>query len=164
VRIFELGRVYASLAVQPMKLGGLAYGDVLPEQWGADARRIDFFDIKGDLERLFGCALDTRRGDHPALHPGQSAELWVDGKAVGWLARCILVWCRRLICQVRPILFEIDSEMLAQRRVPRHSSLSRFSLVRRDLAFVLDIDTPAESLLGAFARHSINPCAVDRSV
>ena len=63
VRIFELGRVYRSQTEQPMKLGGLAYGDVLPEQWGAAARRVDFFDLKGDLERLFGHALDTRRGD-----------------------------------------------------------------------------------------------------
>jgi phenylalanyl-tRNA synthetase beta chain len=54
VRIFELGRVYRSQTEQPMKLGGLAYGDVLPEQWGVPARRVDFFDLKGDLERLFG--------------------------------------------------------------------------------------------------------------
>lgn len=149
VRIFELGRVYASLAVQPMKLGGLAYGDVLPEQWGADARRIDFFDIKGDLERLFGCALDTRRGNHPALHPGQSAELWVNGKPVGWLGALHPRLVQTFDLPSTPILFEIDSEVLAQRRVPRHSSLSRFPLVRRDLAFVLDIDMPAESLLAA---------------
>src|SRR5512143_1927824 len=85
VRIFELGRIYASLDEQPMRLGGLLYGDVLPEQWGAAARRVDFFDAKGDLERLFGHALDTRRGAHPALHPGQSAELWANGRAIGWI-------------------------------------------------------------------------------
>jgi phenylalanyl-tRNA synthetase beta chain len=149
VRIFELGRVYASLAEQPMKLGGLAYGDVQPEQWGATARRIDFFDIKGDLERLFGCSLDTQRGAHSALHPGQSAELWVDGKAVGWLGALHPRLVQTFDLPSAPILFELDSAVLARRSVPRHTSLSRFPLVRRDLAFVLDESTPAGDLLSA---------------
>ncbi|MDP2030596.1 MAG: phenylalanine--tRNA ligase subunit beta, partial [Thiobacillus sp.] len=155
VRIFELGRVYASLAEQPMKLGGLAYGDVQPEQWGASARRIDFFDIKGDLERLFGHALDTRRGAHPALHPGQSAELWIDGKAVGWLGALHPRLVQTFDLPGAPILFELDSEVLAKRSVPRHASLSRFPLVRRDLAFVLDAATPAGSLLTALREAAL---------
>ncbi len=155
VRIFELGRVYASLAEQPMKLGGLAYGDVQPEQWGATARRIDFFDIKGDLERLFGHALDTRRGAHPALHPGQTAELWIDGKAVGWLGALHPRLVQTFDLPSAPILFEIDSEVLAQRSVPRHASLSRFPLVRRDLAFVLDVNTPAGTLLSALRETAL---------
>jgi len=155
VRIFELGRVYASLAEQPMKLGGLAYGDVQPEQWGAAARRIDFFDIKGDLERLFGHALDTRRGAHPALHPGQTAELWVDGKAVGWLGALHPRLVQTFDLPSAPILFEIDSDVLARRSVPRHASLSRFPLVRRDLAFVVDVNTPAGTLLSALREAAL---------
>jgi phenylalanyl-tRNA synthetase beta chain len=155
VRIFELGRVYASLAEQPMKLGGLAYGDVQPEQWGASARRIDFFDIKGDLERLFGHALDTRRGVHPALHPGQCAELWIDGKAVGWMGALHPRLVQTFDLPGAPILFELDSEVLARRSVPRHASLSRFPFVRRDLAFVLDAATPAGSLLTALREAAL---------
>ncbi|MBT9539887.1 phenylalanine--tRNA ligase subunit beta [Thiobacillus sp.] len=155
VRIFEMGRVYASLAEQPMKLGGLAYGDVQPEQWGAAARRTDFFDIKGDLERLFGHALDTRRGTHPALHPGQSAELWIDGKAVGWLGTLHPRLVQTFDLPGAPVLFEIDSAVLARRSVPRHASLSRFPLVRRDLAFVLDVNTPAGVLLSALREAAL---------
>jgi phenylalanyl-tRNA synthetase beta chain len=155
VRIFEMGRVYASLAEQPMKLGGLAYGDVQPEQWGAAAQRTDFFDIKGDLERLFGHALDTRRGTHPALHPGQSAELWVDGKAVGWLGTLHPRLVQTFDLPGAPVLFEIDSTVLARRSVPRHASLSRFPLVRRDLAFVLDVNIPAGELLSALREAAL---------
>ena len=147
VRIFESGRVYASLAEQPMKLGGLAFGDALPEQWGAAARRVDFFDLKGDLERLFGQSLDARPGLHPALHPGQSAELWVDGQAVGWIGALHPRLVQAFDLPTAPMLFELDSQVLAQRGLPRHASLSRFPLVRRDLAFVLDAHTPAGELL-----------------
>ncbi|MCL5059519.1 MAG: phenylalanine--tRNA ligase subunit beta [Candidatus Thermoplasmatota archaeon] len=147
VRVFELGRVYASQAEQPMKLGGLAYGDALPEQWGAAARRVDFFDLKGDLERLFGHALDARRGAHPALHPGQCTELWADGRAIGWIGALHPRLVQAFDLPAAPVLFELDSEALARRRLPRHAALSRFPLVRRDLAFVLDVHTPAGELL-----------------
>ncbi|OYW37778.1 MAG: phenylalanine--tRNA ligase subunit beta [Hydrogenophilales bacterium 12-61-10] len=156
VRIFELGRVYASLAEQPMRLGGLAYGDGLPEQWGATARRVDFFDVKGDLERLFGHALDTRRSVHPALHPGQSAELWLDGRAVGWVGTLHPRLVQTFDLPSAPVLFEIEYDVLARRSVPRHTSLSRFPLVRRDLAFVLDVDTPAGALLDVLREAALH--------
>jgi phenylalanyl-tRNA synthetase beta chain len=149
VRIFELGRVYVSQAAQPLKLGGLVYGDVQPEQWGAAARRVDFFDLKGDLERLFGHALDTRRASHPALHPGQSAELWADGRAIGWIGALHPRLVQAFDLAAAPVLFELDSLVLAQRDLPRHAGLSRFPQVRRDLAFVLDVHTPAGELLAA---------------
>jgi phenylalanyl-tRNA synthetase beta chain len=149
VRIFELGRVYASLDKQVMKLGGLIYGDALPEQWGEPARRVDFFDLKGDLERLLGRALDTRRGAHPALHPGQCAEVWVNGQASGWVGTLHPRLVQAFDLPAAPILFELDSQVLVRRSLPRHAGLSRFPLVRRDLAFMLDAQTPAGELLAA---------------
>ncbi|HRK77108.1 MAG TPA: phenylalanine--tRNA ligase subunit beta [Thiobacillus sp.] len=156
VRIFELGRVYASQVEQPMKLGGLAYGEVQPEQWGATARRIDFFDLKGDLERLFSHPLDSRRGAHPALHPGQCAELWTGGRAIGWIGALHPRLVQAFDLPAVPVLFELDSQALARRALPRHAALSRFPLVRRDLAFMLDIHTPAGELLAAL-REAASP-------
>jgi phenylalanyl-tRNA synthetase beta chain len=149
VRIFELGRIYASQTEQPMRLGGLVYGEAQPEQWGTTARRVDFFDLKGDLERLYGGALDTRRGTHPALHPGQSAELWVNGGRIGWVGTLHPRLVQTFDLPAAPVLFEVDSQVLAQRALPRHAGVSRFPLVRRDLAFVLDVETPAGELLAA---------------
>jgi phenylalanyl-tRNA synthetase beta chain len=130
-----------------MKLGGLLYGDALPEQWGAPARRIDFFDLKGDLERLFGHVLEARRGAHPALHPGQCAELWANGRAIGWIGALHPRLVQAIDLSAAPMLFELDSTELAWRALPRHASLSRFPQVRRDLAFVLDDHVPVGELL-----------------
>jgi phenylalanyl-tRNA synthetase beta chain len=149
VRIFELGRVYVSLAEQPMRLGGLVYGDALPEQWGAPSRRVDFFDLKGDLERLFGHALDARSGVHPALHPGQCAELWADGWSIGWIGSLHPRLVQAFDLPAAPVLFELDSLALARRSLPRYAALSRFPQMQRDLAFVLDVHTPAGELLAA---------------
>jgi len=149
VRIFELGRVYVSLAEQPMRLGGLVYGDALPEQWGAPSRRVDFFDLKSDLERLFGHALDARSGAHPALHPGQCAELWADGRSIGWIGSLHPRLVQAFDLPAAPVLFELDSQALVRRSLPRHAALSRFPQMQRDLAFVLDVHTPAGELLAA---------------
>ena len=149
VRIFELGRVYVSLAEQPMRLGGLVYGDALPEQWGAPSRRVDFFDLKGDLERLFGQALDARSGVHPVLHPGQCAELWADGRSIGWIGSLHPRLVQAFDLPAAPVLFELDSLALARRSLPRYAALSRFPQMQRDLAFVLDVHTPAGELLAA---------------
>lgn len=149
VRIFELGRVYVSLAEQPMRLGGLVCGDALPEQWGAPSRRVDFFDLKGDLERLFGHALDARSGTHPALHPGQCAELWANGRSIGWIGSLHPRLVQAFDLPTAPVLFELDSLALARRSLPRYATLSRFPQMQRDLAFVLDVHTPASELLAA---------------
>ncbi|HMM47643.1 MAG TPA: phenylalanine--tRNA ligase subunit beta [Thiobacillaceae bacterium] len=149
VRIFELGRVYLSSSEQPMKLGGLVHGDAMPEQWGAPARKVDFFDLKGDLERLFGHAIEARSAVHPALHPGQSAEVWVEGRPIGWLGALHPQLVRAFDLPGAPLLFELDAAAVARRRLPRHSAQSRFPQVRRDLAFVLDVHTPAAELVAA---------------
>ena len=89
VRVFEAGRCFrrdGEQLDQPLLLGGLAYGDAAPEQWGAPKRPLDFFDVKGDLEALVAPrALTTVRASHPALHPGRAARVAVDGRDAGWL-------------------------------------------------------------------------------
>ena len=150
VRIFELGRVFLSAdnqLDQPMRLGGLVMGTATPEQWASTTRAVDFFDVKGDLERLFDGALDTWRGEHPALHPGQCAQLVLDGQRIGWLGALHPRLVQELDLPAAPVLFELDLEAVTQRPLPRHTSISRFPQVRRDLAFVMDAAIPVGDVL-----------------
>ena len=150
VRLFELGRIYLSGAdglLQPMKLGGLAYGPAQPEQWSAAARRVDFFDVKGDIERFFQGSLEFQRGEHPSLHPGQCARMLLNGQLVGWLGSLHPALTQSFDLPTAPVLFEIDSEAVSRRVLPRHVPLSRFPQVRRDLAFVVATDIPAGEVL-----------------
>jgi phenylalanyl-tRNA synthetase beta chain len=150
VRLFELGRIYLSGSdglLQPMKLGGLAYGPAQPEQWSAAARRVDFFDVKGDIERLFDGSLEFQRGEHPSLHPGQCARILLNGQGVGWLGSLHPALTQSFDLPTAPVLFEIDSEAVSGRVLPRHVALSRFPQVRRDLAFVVAKDILAGEVL-----------------
>lgn len=150
VRIFELGRVFLSAdeqVDQPMRLGGLVMGAVTPEQWSTPLRMVDFFDVKGDIECLFNSTLDTTQGENPALHPGQTAQLILDGKRIGWLGTLHPRLVQELDLPAAPILFELDLDALYRLPFPRYQSVSRFPQVRRDLAFVLDANIPVGDVL-----------------
>jgi phenylalanyl-tRNA synthetase beta chain len=145
VRIFESGLRFVKgedgLRQEPM-FAGLVFGDALPEQWGDKARRADFFDLKGDIEALleFG-GLQRRvqwtRAPHPALHPGLSARLLLDGEELGWAGVLHPSLEKALDLPGQVLLFELNQTLLLQRRVPRHQAVSRFPVIRRDLALLV---------------------------
>ena len=143
-RLFEAGlrflRCDGVLRQQPM-LAGAAYGGVLPEQWGAETREVDFFDIKGDVEALLarvGVRADYVADEHPALHPGQSARVVLDGRNVGWIGMLNPELERKLELEQPFGLFELDIDAMSLGNVPRFEPLSRFPAMRRDLALIVE--------------------------
>jgi phenylalanyl-tRNA synthetase beta chain len=155
VRLFEVGRKFrldgAALEEIPV-VAGLAAGAALPEQWGVATSAIDYFDVKADVEALLratGSAQDFRfvPTEHPALHPGQSARIVRDGRAVGWIGRLHPEIERRLELTYSGVVFEVETESGLQARVPRLAEISRFPAVRRDLAIVVPEAVPVQGLL-----------------
>ncbi len=153
VRVFEVGRTFQRAAPgydQPLKVAGLAYGPADPEQWGAPARDVDFFDVKGDVEALAAPRrVATRRCAHPALHPGRTATLVVDGMDAGWIGELHPRLLRHFDLPKAPVVFEVDLDVLTRGAVPAGKSVSRQPVVRRDLALVVDDALPAQTLLDA---------------
>lgn len=154
LRIFELGTKFlpddAGLTEETV-IAGLAVGDAWPEQWGLPARAVDFHDLKGDLEALLaelgcgGCAF--RRAGHPALHPGQSANIVApDGAVVGWLGRLHPRIVQGLDVDVHPLVFELAIAALPAAARPVFQPLSRFPAVRRDLAVIVDEGVAGEAV------------------
>jgi phenylalanyl-tRNA synthetase beta chain len=153
VRVFEAGRCFWRADqgyAQPVRLGGLAYGDALPEQWGYAARAVDLFDVKGDLAGLVAPrALTTARTDHALLHPGRAASVLVDGSPVGWLGELHPRIVKELELPRAPILFELDLASLLDCGLPAAHPVSRLPVVRRDLAVVVADSLPAQEVLAA---------------
>jgi len=160
IRVFEAGRVFlhdpsikaGELAVegfaQPKMIGGLAYGPALEEQWGAPSRAVDFFDVKGDVEALFAPVVPRFvKAEHPALHPGRSARIEIDGRAVGWIGDLHPRWMQKYDLPHAPVLFEIEAEALMQRALPVPADVTKFPPVRRDIAVVVDQKVEVQTLL-----------------
>ena len=160
VRVFEVGRVFLHDPVikagelqvegfaQPKMFGALAYGPVQEEQWGAATRTVDYFDVKGDLEALLSPAVARFvKAEHPALHPGRSARVELNGRAVGWIGELHPRWMQQYDLPHAPILFEIEADALIQRTLPVPSEVSKFPPVRRDIAVVVDQKIEVQALL-----------------
>lgn len=162
VRVFELGRVFArdlqvadgDLSVagirQPQYLGAAAWGPALEEQWGVPARQLDFYDVKSDIEALLGKQAKNLRcvaRIHPALHPGRSAQLVLNGQNIGWLGELHPRWVRQAELQHAPVLFEMNTAMLSTATLPSPVELSRQPIVLRDLAVWTHIDVSYQDLL-----------------
>ena len=144
VKIFEVGLVFIptnSGLEQRQRIAGAVTGSVLPEQWGASSRDVDFFDVKGDIQRLFGGQVPSfcwASGVHPALHPGQTVEVSFQNQSIGWVGSLHPELQQKLDVNKRVILFEFDSSALMQDSLPVFQALSRFPVVRRDLALLVD--------------------------
>jgi phenylalanyl-tRNA synthetase beta chain len=156
VRLFELGRCFVSSNenfLQPQRLGGLCCGNKFAEQWGAPSSVVDFFDVKADVEALFPLLVPRfTAAPHPALHPGQSAEIQVDGEAVGWLGALHPRWQQKYEFPESPILFELDLDALRSRELPIYREISKYPVVSRDIAVVVDESLTAQALLEAMYR------------
>jgi phenylalanyl-tRNA synthetase beta chain len=159
VRIFEVGRVFSRDAGgqpvagfhQPLRVGGLWAGSALPEQWGAATRLVDFFDLKGDLEALLGVSsrLTFTKAGHPALHPGRSAQVLVDGKNVGFVGELHPMWVQKYEFGTAPVIFDIELEAWLVAAMPTYREVSRFPSVTRDLALLVAREQPVGPLLAA---------------
>jgi phenylalanyl-tRNA synthetase beta chain len=166
VRLFELGRVFMRDASvqdgplqvagvrQPMKLAGAAWGPAMEEQWGVPTRQVDFFDVKMDVEALFGARghrLRFEAAAHPALHPGRSARIELDGQQVGWIGEFHPRWARQADLANAPVVFELDVSALSEGELPQVRELSRQPVVVRDLALWVDADVSTQSMLDTVA-------------
>ena len=146
VRLFELGRVFAQAAeagqapLENVRVAAAVCGDAGVLQWGEKARKVDFHDLKGDLEALAaasGAVLEFRAAVHPFAHPVRSADVWRDGQRIGWIGQLHPRLAKAMEIDVEVLAFELDLAALAARALPRAGELSRFPAVRRDLAVVL---------------------------
>ena len=156
VRLFEVGRTFHRDAAaqpvngfhQPWKLAGLAFGGALPEGWAGGSRKVDFYDVKGDVEALLAPAqLRFDKLVHPALHPGRSARVLLDGQDIGCIGELHPEWVQKYDLPNAPVLFELDFAAVKLAKVPAYAEVSKFPPVIRDLAIVVDQSVALQTLL-----------------
>ncbi|MDP2227120.1 MAG: phenylalanine--tRNA ligase subunit beta [Moraxellaceae bacterium] len=157
VRLFETGLRFVPSEQglrQERMLAGVATATVHPELWSHIKKDLDFFDIKGNIERLVALLGASDRvaykaSIHPALHPGQTAEIVAGGRAIGWLGRLHPQLASDLGLSGPVYLFELCLEWVGEGALPSFSELSRFPEVRRDIAVLVPRELPAADIVEA---------------
>lgn len=158
VRIFETGLRFIPDATaengirQEQVFGAAIVGDKRPAHWEQKAEAADFFDLKGDLERVI--SLTHARNDlqfvakqFPALHPGQSAAIMLDGKEIGFIGTVHPKIVQKLGISGKPVVFELLADAIAERPIPSAKEISRFPANKRDIAVVVDTHVAAGEVL-----------------
>ena len=171
VRIFEMGQCFVpseegDLGLsQNMMLAGLICGSRAPVGWTSTKDKVDFYDIKGDLEAVFaqtGLAAEFSftADEHPALHPGQAASICRNGQKIGWIGQLHPKIQKRLGISTEAYLFQVDFSKIEDVRIPSFQEVSKFPEVKRDLAFIVDTSVPAQHLVNS-AREAAGKHLID---
>lgn len=155
VAIFEVGRVYLpregqELPEEPVMLGLCLCGLRAEPSWlQQEPGEMDFFDLKGivetTLDRLGIENIRFEPSEHPTLHPGRQAALWMGEEQVGTLGEVHPQVREQFELPERTVgLAELRLEPFVGRTAGHtYVPISRFPAVIQDIAVVVDRDTPA---------------------
>jgi phenylalanyl-tRNA synthetase beta chain len=159
VRLFESGLRFVQQngqTHQQKMLAGLVLGAAYSEQWSETSRRVDFYDVKADIQALFtltGCEVDFHSATHASLHPGQSAEiLSADGQKIGWLGMLHPNLEKQLGFDTQVFLFELDQNVMLNKRISAFKSLSKYPSVTRDLALIVNEEVSASEIINCIKK------------
>ncbi len=155
VRLFETGLCFVPAddgLQQTPHIAGVITGSRLPEGlYSQAAGQVDFFDIKGDLEAILRSSDLAAFGFQPShdlvLHPGQSADVSLNGKAIGFVGGLHPSVLKKLGINQPVFVFEIELSPIRDKSLPKFSEMSRFPSIRRDIALLVDAELPVQRLL-----------------
>lgn len=146
VRFFEFGLRFDyqnAKSIEDLKqtptVALVAVGSQEPESWHVKPQPMDFFDFKGEIEEILAAgrvSVEYVRSERAWLHPGQSAEILVEGKSIGYLGRLHPSLENELDLSTTWVA-ELDQTAVLQSYVSNFTELSRFPSVRRDIALLI---------------------------
>ena len=120
-------------------------------EYGSNA---DFYTLKGKIEALASLLgldnqLTFQAARHSALHPGRTAEVLLDGKAIGVLGQIHPKTAENYETDAKAVLAELNLQaLLDQAETGRqYQPLPRYPAVTRDLAFIVEKKVLAAQIL-----------------
>ena len=157
VRLFEIGRKFIDSGEVEV-VAAIATGRALPEQWSHSNNKIDFFDMKADVESLLQLTGEMQAfrfeasAANPALHPGQAAQILRDGRPVGWLGALHPKIVEQLDLTYPALVFELETDKAMRAAIAEFREISIFPAIRRDLAVIVDENIDAHTVEQAVRR------------
>ncbi len=161
VRFFETGLRFIPQAdgslEQTPTLALSITGERFEQSWSDSSTEVDFFDLKGDVESLLARTgkLDSYRfvsASHPALHPGQTAQIEKQDEQGQWqvvgLMGTLHPNLQKPLGLKQPVyLAQLCLNEIQDVQVPRFNELSKFPEMRRDVALLVNKETPVAKIL-----------------
>lgn len=150
VALFEQGRVFIPVNGQarPQEeehVAGALTGNLTPAGWHQPARPVDFYTLKGIVERylanmaIAGPVDYVATSERPDLHPGRTANIMVAGQLVGYLGQVHPTVAKAFRIPATYV-FELNLEALlaAKKRGKHYRHVSKYPAITRDVALLVD--------------------------
>ncbi|MGR0278815.1 phenylalanine--tRNA ligase subunit beta [Marinomonas dokdonensis] len=156
VRLFETGRRFIGSVEaldeldQQLQISGLIAGSRHPEAWYHKSEKVDFYDLKAHVEAMFALNNGGKPSYEPSrcgyLHPGRSADIFIDGEFVGVMGELHPQLSKELGANQTLYVFDIALSAVLGATLPEYKAVSKFPEVRRDLALLVDRSVPVSAL------------------
>ncbi len=140
--LFEMGKVFKND-------GNITQNDALllaktglnkQEQWGVATQKVDFFDLKGDVEQLLTDVtgpLTFVQSANDFLHPGRQADVLIDGQLVGYMGQLHPAVCQKMKIKQDVYVANFVVKAIQDIVLPQWQSVSKFPKIRRDLSILI---------------------------
>lgn len=163
VRLFELAKTYvpqpeADLPREETWLVGVMCGVRAEASWHTPPEEVDFFDLKGVVEKLLEGLLVREvsfSGEGVPAYFRYGAAVQAGGEVLGWLGELLPTIGERLDLEGKLFVFLLNFDTLCTRAepFPLYTPLPRYPAVYRDVALVLPESVPAARVVQALYRH-----------
>lgn len=151
VRVFEIGARFSARAGERQALACAWAGDARIDHWSGEARAVDFFDMKGAVERIttaLGITTTIDVSDQAWLTPGRAAAVFAGSTAIGAFGqlRSDLADAHGMSAAEPVYVAELDLDAIETHRPStawRVEPLPRHPSVARDMSILVDDALPA---------------------
>ncbi len=154
VRLFEIGARFSRAGGERRSVACAWTGAGAGDHWAGGARDVDFFDMKGAVERIaeaLRLEVTTEPHQEAWLTPGRSAAVVAAGVRIGVLGQLAPAIAERHGLPGGDPVYVADLDLdAAEQAAPRHEArveaLPRFPSVTRDISILVDETLPSADL------------------
>jgi phenylalanyl-tRNA synthetase beta chain len=149
--LFEVGKIFKSPLPQDQHvvISGIRHGMVQSRNMYEKERKVDFFDIKGDVFIVLeNCGFDTSKLNLNAdklpsyFHPGKSAAILLGNKLIGYVGSIHPLILNEYKLEDEVLFFELFTKEFLEPKKKRGKKnyiiISDYPSVERDFAFIVD--------------------------
>ncbi|WP_334328390.1 phenylalanine--tRNA ligase subunit beta [Companilactobacillus sp. HBUAS59699] len=159
ISIFEQARIFNRLdgVDRPEEveyIAGAISGNIALDSWNTEAKKVDFYDVKGIVEELLSFTNIDANFEYQAtdeisnLHPGQTAEIIADGQSVGFIGKLHPDYQEEHSID-ETFVFELNVDRLfgMQKRNVQAKTAPKYPSISRDLAILVNKDVENGSII-----------------
>lgn len=158
IALYEQGRVFipkgGERPEEQEHVAGAVAGSLLDDNWNLEHQNVDFYQLKGIVERylhnmaIAGTIEYVADGSRQEMHPGRTANILLDGQLIGFLGQVHPQVAKDLKLP-ETYVFELNLEalLIADKRPKQYVHVSKYPAVTRDIALLVDEDVTNEDII-----------------